>query len=120
MIFASASPAAIPRRSAIASPSVDRGRLVVGQHQRRKARPGAKPVAAADPRLAVDRDADVVQRDRVAADRPLGDAEVLRRRAPVDDGPALKQLEEGEQSGGRTGDHWIEARLRTKSVLNRP
>jgi hypothetical protein len=48
--------------------------------------------------LPVDRDADVVQRDRVAADRPFADAELRRGRRPVDDEARLQQLEEGEQS----------------------
>jgi len=60
-----------------------------------------------------------VQGDRVAPDRPFGDAEVGRGGATVDDRAALEQLEEGEQSGGRTRDAWIEAWLRTKTVLNR-
>ena len=103
VIFASALPAPIPRCSATHEPDRDRGRLVVGEHQRRQARPRAQPVATAHAGLAVDRDADVVERDRVAADRPLGHAELGRGRASVDDGPALQQLEEGEQSGGGPG-----------------
>ena len=78
-------------------PDGDRSRLVVGEHERRQACPGAKPVAAADTRLSVDRDADVVERDRVPADRPLGDTQVGRRRAAVDHRPRLEHLEEGEQ-----------------------
>jgi hypothetical protein len=37
-----------------------------------------------------------VQRDRVAADRPLGDAEVGGGGVTVDDRTALEQLQEGE------------------------
>ena len=101
-------------------PERDRGRLVVGEHQRRQARAGAEPVAAADAGLAVDRDADVVQRDRVPADRPLGHAEVGGGGAAVDHRPGLEHLEEREQAGGRPGHSpRLYARLRTKTVLNR-
>lgn len=43
-----------------------------------------EPVAAAGPRLPVDRDAEFVQRDRVAADRPLADTKLGRSRAALD------------------------------------
>ena len=82
-------------------PEGDRGRLVVGEHQRRQSRAGAEPVPAADAGLPVDRDADVVERDRVPADRPLGHAEVGGGRAPVHHRTGLEQLEEGEQARGR-------------------
>jgi hypothetical protein len=59
---------------------------------------GGCPLAAADSRLPVDRDADVVEGDRVPADRPLGHTQVVRCPATVDDRPALQELEEGEQS----------------------
>jgi len=95
-----------------------RGRLVVGEHQRRQPGPGAQPVAAPDPGLAVDGDADVVEGDGVAANRPLGHAQVGRGRTSVHDRAALQKLEKREQSGGRTRDVWIQPRLRTKSVLN--
>jgi hypothetical protein len=39
-----------------------------------------------------------VQRDRVAANRPFGDAEVGRGCATVDNRATLQQLEEGEQA----------------------
>jgi hypothetical protein len=65
----------------------------------RRARTGS---TAADARLSVDRDAELVQGDHVAADRPLAHTEVARRRRPVDDDPLLEQLEEGEESGGGT------------------
>jgi hypothetical protein len=74
-----------------------RGRLLVREHQRRKPRPRPQPVAAADPRLALHRDADVLERNRVAADRPLADAELARRVPCVDQRAALQQLEEGEK-----------------------
>ena len=103
MIFVSALPGVDPAPLGDDEPDGDRGRLVVGEHQRRQARPGAQAVAAADPGLAVDRDADVVQRDRVPADRPLGDTQVGRRRAAVDHRPRLEHLEEREQPGGGPG-----------------
>ena len=68
----------------------DRCRLVVGQHQRRKSRAGPQPVAASDARLAVDRDAEVVQGDRIAPHGALGHAQLGGGGAPVDDGPALE------------------------------
>jgi hypothetical protein len=78
-------------------PDRDRGRLVVREHQRRQPRPRPEPVAAADAGLAVDRDADVVEGDRVAADRPLGHAQVGGCGTTVHHGAALQHLEEGEQ-----------------------
>jgi hypothetical protein len=39
-----------------------------------------------------------VQRDRVAANRPLGDAEVGSGGATVDDRTTLEQFQEGEQT----------------------
>ena len=97
MIFVSALPGVDPAPLGDHEPDRDRGRLVVGEHQRRESRPRPQAIAAAHARLAVDRDADVVQRDRVPADRPLGDAEVGRGRATVDHRPRLEHLEEGEQ-----------------------
>jgi hypothetical protein len=38
-----------------------------------------------------------VKRDRIAADRPLAHAELVRRRGAFDDESALQELEEGEQ-----------------------
>jgi hypothetical protein len=77
----------------------DRGRLFIGEHQRREARARPEPVAAADTRLPVDRDPELVQGDRVAADRPLADAELARSLGAIDDEPVLQQLEEREESG---------------------
>jgi hypothetical protein len=52
--------------------------------------------------LPVDRDPELVQGDRVAADRPLADAQLARGRWAVDDEPVLQQLEKREESGSGT------------------
>jgi hypothetical protein len=54
--------------------------------------------------LTVDGDAEVLESDRIAPHGPLAHTELGGRRAPVDDRPVLEQLEEREESGGRTGD----------------
>jgi hypothetical protein len=76
----------------------------VGEHQRRQPRAGAEPVAAADTGLTVDRNADVVERDRVAANRALADTQFVRGCASIDDEPALQQLEERKEPGRWTRD----------------
>jgi hypothetical protein len=82
----------------------DRCGLLVREHQRRKARARAQPVAAAQPRLTLDGDADVLEGNCVPADRPLTYAELAGGRAPVDDRAALEELEKREESGRRTRD----------------
>jgi hypothetical protein len=80
----------------------DRRRLLVREHHRRETGARPEPVAAAEAGLAVDRDADLVESDRVPSDRPGAHAELVRGSGSVDDGAALQQLEEREKSGGRT------------------
>jgi hypothetical protein len=54
--------------------------------------------------LALDGYADVLEGDRVPADRPRGYAELARGRAAFHDRPALQELEEREKTGRRTRD----------------
>ncbi len=45
-----------------------------------------------------------MQRDDVAPDRPLADAQLAGRGPGVDDPQSLQQLEETEEAGGGPGD----------------
>ena len=84
----------------------DNDGLVVAQHQRGQPVARAHAVAAADAALALDRDAELLQRGDVAPDCPAVDRE------PVGDLPAgrkglrLEQLEELEQPGSGRQHAW--------------
>ena len=82
----------------------DRGCFFVVEHQRRKPRACAQAVAAADSRLAVDGDPELVQRDDVASDRPLAHTQLAGRGPGIDHPQTLEEFEEAEESGGRPRD----------------
>ena len=96
---AGSAPASSPSRRAASEPEHDRDGLVVAQHQRRQPVAGPHAVAAADAALALDRDAELLQRVDVAPDRAPVDAEVIRDLASRDERPRLEQLEQLEQPG---------------------
>ena len=80
--FASASSDSRPRRRAAIRPSATAAASPAREHQRRHAVAGPQPVAAAAAALALDRDAEIAQRDDVAADRADIDAEPRRELGP--------------------------------------
>ena len=91
--------------------------LVPGQHQRREPVAGPQAVASAAPALALDRDAQVLQRDHVAAHRPRVDAESVGELGAGGDGPGLESLEQLEEARGRRGHAAVKTHIEDR---NRP
>jgi hypothetical protein len=79
-------------------------RFLVVEHQRRQPGPRAQAITTTHSGLAVDRDAEIVQRDDVAPDRPLADAQLTGGGSGVDHAQTLQQLQERKEAGGRPGD----------------
>jgi hypothetical protein len=81
-------------------PEDDCHRLVVAEHQRRQPVAGPETVAAAHASLALDRDAQLLERFDVPADSAPIDTKVVGDLAPGDERPGLEQLEQLEESRG--------------------
>ena len=79
----------------------DDHRLVVGEHQRRQPVAGPHAIPPADASLALDRDAEILERGDVAAHRPRVDREPSGDLAARRQGARLEKLEQLEQPGGR-------------------
>ena len=77
----------------------DRHRVVLGQHERRQPEPGAHAVAAADAALALDRDAELLERRDVAPHRAAVDLQPVGDLPAGDERPRLEELQQVEQSG---------------------
>ncbi len=73
--------------------------LVVVQHQRRHPVPRAHAVTAADPALALDGNAERLQRGDVPPDRPAVDPELVGDLAAGRQRPCLEQFEQLQQAG---------------------
>ena len=84
-------------------PEHDRRRLVVGEHERRQPEAGPEAVAAADAALALDRDAELLQRRDVAPDRPPVDPELVGDLATRHERTRLQELEQLEEARRRRG-----------------
>ena len=99
----------------------DRHRLVVREHERRQPVSGPDAVAAADAALALDRDAELLQRLDVAAHRSRVDLEPVGDLAARDERLRLEELEQLEQPGGRReharSQAQIEGRIRPISTI---
>ena len=85
--------------------------LVVREHERRKPVAGTDPIAAADAALALDRDAEILERGDVAPRRPPVDPEPVGDLATRDERLRLQQLEQLEQPGGRREHARSEAQI---------
>jgi hypothetical protein len=94
----------------------DHDRLVAGEHQRRQPVTEPHPVAAASTALAVDRDAELVQRCYVPANRPAVHAEPGGNLAARHDGTVLEQFQQLKQPGGGRA-HAAKQTMRTLIAL---
>jgi hypothetical protein len=96
------------------------GRLVVVEHERRHPVPRAQSVAAAEPALALDRDAERLERGDVAPDRPRVHLEAGGELRAGDQRAVLEDLEAGEHpgGGGRHDRCRVHREQRTEAALN--
>ena len=100
-----------PRRPAASGPERDDDGLVVREHERRQAVAGTDPVAAADAALALDRDAEILERGDVAARSSPVDPEPVGDLAARDERLRLKELEQFQEPGGRREHARSEAQI---------
>ena len=83
-------------------PERDHDRLVVGEHERREAEAGTDAIPASDAALALDRDAEILERRDVAPRRPPVDPESLGDLTTGEERLCLEELEKLEQPGRRS------------------
>ena len=85
--------------------------LVVREHERREAIAGTDPVAAADAALALDRDAEILQRGDIAARSSPVDPEPVGDLAARDERLRLQELEQFQEPGRRREHARSEAQI---------
>lgn len=94
-------------------------RLVAGQHERRHPVPGHQAVAAVRPPDGLDRHVQVEQVRHVAPDGARVDAEAFGEVGGLPHPARLQDLQEGQDTGGRSNHWWNLAAYRAGSVRYR-